>query len=33
MDVEEIINALKQDVATTLGITPDDPEYDILMDI
>lgn len=33
MDAEEIILAIKQEVADTLGITPDDPDYNILMDI
>lgn len=33
MDAEEIILAIKQEVADTLGITPDDPDFDILMDI
>lgn len=33
MDAEEIILALKMDVAETLGLSPDDPDYDILMDI
>lgn len=33
MDAEEIILAVKMEIADTLGITPDDPDFDTLMDI